>query len=110
MLREYVPGLQVKYVVPVRTPARVMTDEHVYAVMDHVDEVMAALQANRSSKSTKVLQRAALRHVYDNWPEHLGRKRSTQESLGDALSSVPAATRALEHVACRTVLASTSAG
>jgi hypothetical protein len=49
MLREFVPGLQVKYVFPARTPARVMTDEHVYAVVDHVDEVTAALQAKRSS-------------------------------------------------------------
>jgi len=80
VLGEFVPGLHVKCAVPVSTPARVMTDEHVYAVMDHVDGVMAALQAKRSSKSPKVLQRDALRHVYKNWPEHLGRKRPTQAS------------------------------
>jgi hypothetical protein len=80
MLREFVPGLRVKYVFPARTPARVMTDEHVYAVVDHVDEVTAALQAKRSSKSPKVLQRTALRHAYNHWPKHLGRKRPTLES------------------------------
>ena len=80
MLREFVPGLQVEYVIPVRTLPRVMTDEHVYAVVDHVEGVIAALQANRSSKSAKVLQRTALRHVYKNWPKHLGRKRPTPES------------------------------
>jgi hypothetical protein len=62
-----------------------MTREHINAVVAHVDGVMAALKVKRSSKSPKVLQRDvrqrdALRHVYKNWPEHLGRKRLTSES------------------------------
>ena len=57
-----------------------MTEEHVYAVVDHVDQVLATLQEGKSTKSAKVLQRNALRHVYKNWPQHLGRKRTSFQS------------------------------
>jgi hypothetical protein len=80
LMREFIPGLSVEYVSQAEAKPRVMTEEHIYAVVDHVDEVLKTLQDGKSAKSAKVLQRNALRHVYKNWPEHLGRKRSTFQS------------------------------
>ena len=80
VLRQFVPGLSVGFDYLADPKPTLMTEGHVKAVVEHVDQVFAQLRAGRSNKSPKVPRRKALRQVYKHWPGHLGRKRKTFEA------------------------------
>lgn len=79
---DLVPGFAtVEFIHPKPASPRVYTEAHVKKLYFHVVDVRLKLQRGRSGKATRISERQALIHVWNNWPASLGAKRGKKEAF-----------------------------
>lgn len=78
---ESIPGLQIEIIDFADPAPRVRTDKNMKALVAHVQTVAEEMKKERTAKSSKVTLTQVLKHVFNNRPAHLGKKRSTVRSF-----------------------------